>query len=101
MTIFFFMVAAPNPQEIFDGENNNGKDLEIVEVIPVFIMDRLYSLQHYDDDVQNDKYNDKNIQDLVPVLVTYDLGMKKSMNFFLYLFVHQQLFGLCKLKKIP
>ena len=56
-----------------------------------FIVERGYCFKHDRDYVQNDQYNDENVDELIPVGVTHDLRVQEAMNLFLGDLVHAEL----------
>ena len=49
-----------------------------------------YCFNHYRYYIQDNKCDDKYINDLIPMLIPYNFRMKESVNFFLGSMIHQE-----------
>ena len=67
MFIFIFEITTPDPQNIFNCENNNRNDIEIMKKLffALFIMQWRNGFQHNRNDIENNQNNDKNIDDFI------------------------------------
>jgi len=88
--IFFIMIAAPDPHYIFNGENSNRDPVEITEKthgirIP---LDGRHRFQHNRRHIQNNEYNDKYVDDLIPPVVTHYFRMQQTVDFLFGFVVH-------------
>jgi hypothetical protein len=76
MLVLFLMVAAPYSQYIFQSEYDHGYHIEIMEEPVILQVKPGHGLQHYGQYIQYDQRDDEDIDDLIPMLVAYDLWMQ-------------------------
>jgi hypothetical protein len=82
------MIAAPYTQYVFNSENNNREKIEVIEKFFQRFINRGYCFQHNCGYIQNDKNNNKYIDDLIPMGLTDYFRVQQAMNLFFGCVVH-------------
>jgi hypothetical protein len=55
-------VTTPYPQDVLDGKDDYGEDLENVEYIPELRMDTLYGIENYSKNIKENQNNDEDVK---------------------------------------